>query len=234
MSGAGGAAGRFAAFMAGGWGTAILGAVALGGLLVNALAGTAGAHNKSACVAKSNTDAIRDNNAALAKSIQSTQGADAAARGHAISLLQGAVALRTNTKALLENAIARAFADKTRSQGTGQRGELGALAAVESQNQVAKYQKLLADNDKSLASALGILTMMADAAALLDGQLRSLSRSVLNSGGRVSNDATRRHAEAEYDKYKAAQKRIRHERADQDIRALKTIDQALPRERKAK
>lgn len=76
---------------------------------------------------------------------------------------------------------------------------------------------------------IGKLTMMAEAAALLAAQLRSLNRSVLNSGGRVSHEDARRHAEAEYDKYKAAQKKLRHAKADQVIQSLREAEASLPK-----
>lgn len=69
---------------------------------------------------------------------------------------------------------------------------------------------------------LGRLKLMSEAAALLDSQLKSLGRSVLQSGGRVRMDDAQRHAEKEYAKFKARQKKIRHEKADQAIVQIKS------------
>ena len=45
----------------------------------------------------------------------------------------------------------------------------------------------------------------------------------------MSHDAAKRHAEAEYEHYKAAQKEVRHRQADAVIRALSEAEKALPR-----
>lgn len=76
---------------------------------------------------------------------------------------------------------------------------------------------------------IGRLTKMADAAALLDGQLANLGRTVLRSGGSVSMADAARHAEHEYEKFKTAQKQLRHDRADRDIAAIKDAQKALKR-----
>lgn len=78
---------------------------------------------------------------------------------------------------------------------------------------------------------IGKLTLMSEAAALLASQLRSLNRSVLTSGGRVSHETAKRHAEAEYDKYKASQKALRHAQADEVIRSLRQAESVLPKRR---
>ena len=81
---------------------------------------------------------------------------------------------------------------------------------------------------------IGKLTMMSEAAKLLDAQLRSLNRSVLSSGGRVSHEAAKLHAESEYEKYKARLKHLRHEQADRVIQALRETDESLPKGRRSR
>jgi hypothetical protein len=78
---------------------------------------------------------------------------------------------------------------------------------------------------------LGRLTTMQQAAQLLDTQLNSLGRSVLADGGRIKMSEAKRHAEREYDKFKAAQKQIRHEKADQTISEIKREHEALSKQR---
>ncbi len=74
---------------------------------------------------------------------------------------------------------------------------------------------------------VGRLTMMAEASELLDRQLSGLGRVVLRSGGRVSMTEAARHAEREYEKFKAEQKRLRHEQADRDIAEIKATQKGL-------
>ena len=68
---------------------------------------------------------------------------------------------------------------------------------------------------------------MTQAAALLDGQLSNLGRVVLRSGGSVSMADASLHAEREYEKFKTAQKQLRHDQADRDIAAIKAAQKAL-------
>lgn len=74
---------------------------------------------------------------------------------------------------------------------------------------------------------VGRLTLMAEASELLDRQLVSLGRVVLRSGGSVSMTDAARHAEREYGKFKAVQKRVRHEQADRDMAEIKAAQKAL-------
>jgi hypothetical protein len=74
---------------------------------------------------------------------------------------------------------------------------------------------------------MGRLTTMQEATVLLDGQLKGLGRQVLRSGGRVSMADAKRHAEREYDKYKVAQKKLRHEQADRAIAEIKATQKAI-------
>lgn len=79
---------------------------------------------------------------------------------------------------------------------------------------------------------LGRLVMMQDARDLLDGQLKSLGRAVLNDGGEVSADKARAKAEEEYTKWAALRKTERHRLADEGISKLLAEAKALPRTRK--
>jgi hypothetical protein len=74
---------------------------------------------------------------------------------------------------------------------------------------------------------LGRLRTMHEVGSLLDQQLKSLGRQVLQSGGRVKMTDATRHAEHEYSKFKAEQKQIRHEQADKAIAAIRAATKAL-------
>lgn len=79
---------------------------------------------------------------------------------------------------------------------------------------------------------LGRLVTMQDARDLLDGQLKSLGRVVLNSGGQISSDTAKAKAEEEYTKWAALRKTERHRLADEGIAKLLAEAKALPRTRK--
>lgn len=76
---------------------------------------------------------------------------------------------------------------------------------------------------------LGRLVVMNDASRLLDSQLSGLGRTVLRSGGSVSADDAKRHAEAEYARFDAARKADRNDNADRRIAELARQAKALPR-----
>ena len=78
---------------------------------------------------------------------------------------------------------------------------------------------------------IGRLTSMVQATELLDGQLSGLGRVVLRSGGSVSMTEATRHAEREYEKFKAAQRQLRHDQADRDIAEIKAAQKALGKRR---
>lgn len=78
---------------------------------------------------------------------------------------------------------------------------------------------------------IGRLTLMSEAAELLDRQLSGLGRAVLRSGGSVSMIDATEHAEREYEKFKAMQKKLRHERADRDIAEIKGVREAFRKRR---
>jgi len=63
------------------------------------------------------------------------------------------MAIRAVTAAMLDQAIAQENIDKTRSQGPGQRGELGTLALTESSGRVAGLQSQLQANQKAIDAA---------------------------------------------------------------------------------
>lgn len=81
---------------------------------------------------------------------------------------------------------------------------------------------------------LGRLTLMSEASALLDRQLKELGRVVLRHGGKVTMDAAREHAESAYKRFKDAQKANRQSEADEAIREIKQEQKALPRSSKRK
>lgn len=81
---------------------------------------------------------------------------------------------------------------------------------------------------------MGRLTTMNDAAGLFDSQLKSLGRSVLRGGGRVSMTDAKLHAEREYEKYKAALKEFRNAEADRAIAEIKATQKALKVSQKSK
>ncbi len=76
---------------------------------------------------------------------------------------------------------------------------------------------------------IGRLKLMSEASKLLDDQLRSLGRSLLQSGGRVAMSDAKKHVEREYDKFKLAQKALRHAEAEKAIVEIKSTQKALGR-----
>lgn len=76
---------------------------------------------------------------------------------------------------------------------------------------------------------VGRLVTMEDARRLLDKQLGDLGRSVLSSGGRVSQASAKSRAHAEYDRFDAIRREQRKLDADAEIAELKRAAKALPR-----
>ena len=74
---------------------------------------------------------------------------------------------------------------------------------------------------------VGRLKLMREATELLDRQLRNLGRVVLVTGGHVSMIDAKRHAEHEYEKYKAVQKKLRNDQADRTIAEIKSAQKGL-------
>lgn len=83
-------------------------------------------------------------------------------------------------------------------------------------------------------AAIGRLIMMSDAKQLLDQQLRSLNRAVLQRGGNVKTSDAKAHAERQYDAFNAARKIERHSEADKLIGELKKVDTSLPRTKRTR
>jgi hypothetical protein len=75
---------------------------------------------------------------------------------------------------------------------------------------------------------IGKLTLMSEAAALLDAQLRQLNRAVLRGGGTVSKTDADRHVDTEYRKFDERRRALRAERTRQELAALKAADKNLP------
>ena len=78
---------------------------------------------------------------------------------------------------------------------------------------------------------VGRLVTMADAKRLLDDQLRSLWRTVLRDGGRVSHEAAKQKAHAEYEKFDEVRRLKRKKEADAQVAAMKSEAKGLPRTR---
>jgi hypothetical protein len=76
---------------------------------------------------------------------------------------------------------------------------------------------------------IGRLRTMAEATALLDKQLGDLGRLLLRHGGSVAMTDAKSHAEREYDKFRDAQRALRHAEADKAIADIKAKQKALPR-----
>jgi hypothetical protein len=76
---------------------------------------------------------------------------------------------------------------------------------------------------------LGKLNTMAEVSALLDNQLRSLSRQVLRGGGSVKTAQAKAHALEQYRAFNERRKAIRYAEADAAIAALKAQDKLLPK-----
>jgi hypothetical protein len=76
---------------------------------------------------------------------------------------------------------------------------------------------------------IGKLTLMSEAEALLDKQLKNLSRAVLTHGGSVSADAAKAHAKAEYKKFDDQRRALRAETRQTELAELKSASAALPK-----
>lgn len=84
---------------------------------------------------------------------------------------------------------------------------------------------------------IGKLTLMAEAEALLDTQLKNLNRVVLRHGGKVSHDAAVSHAKYEYAKFDAKRREARRIAAEKTLLEIRSTEGALPkpkRQRKPK
>jgi hypothetical protein len=81
---------------------------------------------------------------------------------------------------------------------------------------------------------IGRLTTMAQAADLLDRQLKGLGRLVLTHGGKVSHPDAARQARSQYLTFDHQRKADRVAKADAELSALKAADKALPKTRRPK
>jgi hypothetical protein len=79
---------------------------------------------------------------------------------------------------------------------------------------------------------IGKLTLMAEADALLDAQLKNLSRAVLTHGGSVSATAAKDHAKAEYKKFDERRRALRARERQAELLELKETAKALPKSKK--
>ncbi|MDB5432522.1 MAG: putative cytoplasmic protein [Caulobacter sp.] len=79
--------------------------------------------------------------------------------------------------------------------------------------------------------AIGRLTTMADAAALLDQQLKNLNRQRLTGGGQVSHTQAETTARAAYAAFDAERKAAKIAAADAELVALKAAAKGLPKSR---
>lgn len=76
---------------------------------------------------------------------------------------------------------------------------------------------------------LGKINTMAEVEALLDNQLRSLSRHVLRGGGSVKTIQAKAHALEQYRSFNEKRKAIRHAEADAALALLKAQEKLLPK-----
>ncbi len=74
---------------------------------------------------------------------------------------------------------------------------------------------------------IGKLTIMADAANLLDQQLKQLNRSVLRRGGSVKSITAKKHAHEQYGIFNEKRRALRHAEADARIAALRGQEKTI-------
>jgi hypothetical protein len=79
---------------------------------------------------------------------------------------------------------------------------------------------------------VGRLTLMSEAKALLDAQLKGLSRPVLRGGGSVSKADADRRVDAEYKKFDERRRALRAERIAEELAALKAAGNDMPKGRR--
>ena len=80
---------------------------------------------------------------------------------------------------------------------------------------------------------IGRLTLMSEAATLLDAQLRNLNRSVLQSGGRISHEAAEAHAKTEYRKFDERRRALRAQERLRELAEMRAAGKALPKARRS-
>ncbi|MES3152952.1 phage tail length tape measure family protein [Sphingomonas faeni] len=174
FSGLEGKAGNFARFMIGPWGLAITaGALVLGPLIGKIISANSAideavdklkkdaaetettriAKDRFARSAEGVAASIREQAEALDTAAKSERSAAERANILAKENLKKEMSIRGVTAALLDQAIAQENVDKQRSQGLGQRGELGTLALTESSGRVAGLQAQLKTNQAAIDEA---------------------------------------------------------------------------------
>jgi hypothetical protein len=79
---------------------------------------------------------------------------------------------------------------------------------------------------------IGRLVLMEQATQLLDQQLASLGRLVLDHGGSIRHEQAEGHAKAEYKRFDEARRLARREEADRGLAELKGAAKALPKVRR--
>ncbi|HEX3486709.1 MAG TPA: RhuM family protein, partial [Micropepsaceae bacterium] len=79
---------------------------------------------------------------------------------------------------------------------------------------------------------IGKLTLMTEASALLDQQLRNLNRSVLRHGGTVKHSTAERVAKAAYTKFDKARRELRRIEAEHELAQLKATGKELPKSKR--
>ncbi len=174
FSGLEGKAGNFARFMIGPWGLAITAGALVLGPFLGKLIDVNNAVDEG--VDKLKKDATETENARIAKDrfARSAAGVAASIREQAEALdtaakgersaaeranilakenLSREMSIRGVTAAMLDQAIAQENLDRTRSQGPGQRGELGTLALTESSGRVSGLQAQLKANQAAIDEA---------------------------------------------------------------------------------
>jgi hypothetical protein len=75
---------------------------------------------------------------------------------------------------------------------------------------------------------IGKLTLMSEAEALLDSQLKQLNRVVLRRPGNISHKKAETLAKAEYASFDKRRRALRAEQTQREVAALKQIDRKLP------
>jgi hypothetical protein len=82
--------------------------------------------------------------------------------------------------------------------------------------------------------AIGKLTLMSEAATLLDAQLANLNRAVLRHGGSISHEAAAAHAKQEYARFDDARRERRRLEAQEALAAIASSDKLLPKTRRSR
>jgi hypothetical protein len=81
---------------------------------------------------------------------------------------------------------------------------------------------------------IGKLTMMDEAASLLDDQLTRLNRSVLRHGGHITTETAHAHPEREYEAFSKARRLARYAEADKAIAELAKTVSKLPKPKRTR